>query len=115
LAVVGEILAGYGNPDASGNQGTDLSYANPRVDGNMSNTNACALSAAMSTIADSYNYSSVSDSNSTAAVTAINSACTSAGYTCSNITRDRSSCTGLAADAPSLVAVAIVASVNSAW
>ncbi len=116
LGVMGAILNGYGTPDSSGNQVTALSYSNPRVGGEMSNLDACALAASMSFISDSYSNSNLTDADSAAANSSLNAACITAGFSsCAAINRDRTLCTGLAADSPSVDASAMVTVVNGAW
>lgn len=116
FALVGEILNGYGLANAAGAKTVALSYSNPRVAANMSNLDACALSAAMSAIVDSYIYSNLVDPDTAAAKNALNNACVTAGYaSCTIVGQDRTACTGLAGDTPSIRAVNVVGAINGVW
>lgn len=115
LGVMGAILSGYGAPSTTtGAQVSNLNYSNPRAGGDMANVDACAVAAAISTIVNSANAVS-SDADVTSMVNSLNTACTAAGVSCTNINRDRTACTGLAADAPSVVASGIITQVNTNW
>lgn len=112
LGVVGAILRNYGDPASDGSQGTDLVYetagANPA--GEMSNEDACALSAALAIFTDSFGNSSLTDANIGSVNTSLNGIC---GGTCASANKDRSTCDGTNAD--STTAEAIVSGVNAAW
>jgi hypothetical protein len=116
LGVISAIIRNYGSPNAStGAQGANLIYSatlNPA--GEMSNLDACALTAAFSFVYDSYANSDLSDANSSSLVSSVNSICTSAGLSsCSVLSRDRTSCDGT--NQNSVNAESVVTGVNSAW
>jgi hypothetical protein len=117
MAVIGNIQRKYGNPSAEGAQGTNLIYvANGVVDaGEMSNTDACALASALVIIQDSFSNSNLTDSDTAIMKSSVDAICGAGGVTCTDITKDRSSCTGAAANPPSVAAAAIVTQVNTAW
>lgn len=117
MGVIGEVLRKYGNPSSTGGQQTALAYT---ADGNsandtLSNLDACALESAFAIISDSYSNSSLSDSDSAAVVTKINAACASLGGSCASGNKDRTACTGAAANSASVQAAAVVTQVNTDW
>lgn len=110
FGVISSILRNYGSPDSSGNQHTDLSYPA----GNMSNVDACALTAAFSLISDSMGNANLTDSDSTNIANAMNSVCVAAGVSsCAALNRDRNACDG--SNTNSVKAGTVATSVNSAW
>ncbi len=115
LGILGAIERNYGSPLSDGSQGVDMDYdvlANPV--GEMSNLDACATAAALSFLNDSFNHSSLNDSSSTSLNGALNSICVGAGLSsCSQISRDRTSCDGT--NANSVTAEAVVSGINVAW
>jgi hypothetical protein len=116
MGVIGSILRNYGAPGADGSQTTDLVYdghgGSPA--GEMSDTDACALSASLSLISDSYRHSSLTDSDTAALVNSIDSLCIAAGLTsCSDLNKSRSACDGSNADSQN--AELVVDGVNNAW
>ncbi|MCO5144233.1 MAG: hypothetical protein M9962_14180 [Oligoflexia bacterium] len=115
MAVVGIMQRNYGSPGADGSQGTNLVYttgSNPADE--MSNLDACALSASISILVDSFNNSSLSDSSTQGLVTSLNNMCTSAGLSsCVDIPRDRTACDGT--NANSITAQAVISEFNNAW
>lgn len=118
LGTVGTILRNYGSPATDGTQGANLVYiANGAADpGEMSNTDACALTASLAIITDSYANSSLSDSDTAAVNDTLNTACVNAGLaSCSVANKDRSVCTGAGADPNSVNAANIVTQVNNDW
>lgn len=115
MGVIGSILRNYGTPGTDGSQGAQLVYdtaGSPA--GEMSNEDACALSAAFSILVDSHSRSSLSDSDTTALTTSLNSVCTAAGLaSCTDISRNRSGCDGV--NPQSDTAEQVVSSVNASW
>jgi hypothetical protein len=115
LGLIGSILRNYGNPSANGAQQANLIYntaGSPA--GEMSNEDACALGTALSLITDSFANSSLTDGDTTAVNSSLNSVCVSAGLpNCSTISRDRAGCDGT--NAQSVMAEAIVGGVNGSW
>lgn len=115
MGVIGSIIRNYGNPDANGAQGTALIYdtaASPA--GEMSNEDACALSAALSIISDSFTHSSLTDGDTVAFNNAINSICVSAGLSsCAALSKNRGACDGT--NSESVAAQAVVGGVNAYW
>ena len=116
MGVIGEVLREVGNPAATGKQQTALTYsADGIANDNISNGDACALTAAMAIIADSYSNSELSDSDSLAVTTSITSICTDAGVDCSALNKDRTACDGGAADPESIAAAALITQINNTW
>jgi hypothetical protein len=119
LGLMGAILNGYGSPmSTAGTQVSNLVYSNPRNAGEMTNIDSCALTAALSSVSDSYSNSNLNDSTTSNAIASLDSACANAGIgvtTCAALNRNRTLCTGLVADVPSVRASAIVTAVNNAW
>lgn len=116
LGVISAIIRNYGSPNAStGAQGADLIYtAGASPAGAMSNVDACALTAAFSFLTDSFANADLTDTDSAALVSSMNSVCTSAGLSsCSVLNRDRTKCDG--SNQNSIYAQGVVTSVNSAW
>ncbi|MGE3260360.1 MAG: hypothetical protein AB7K68_01140 [Bacteriovoracia bacterium] len=115
MGVIGSILKAYGSPDPSGAKTVALSYAtgsNPA--GEMENVDACALTAALGILSDSFNHSSLNDDDSTALKNSLNSICTGAGLSsCAVLNKDRSLCDGT--NASSVTAEAVVGGVNASW
>lgn len=116
MGVVGSILRNYGSPAADGAQGAALVYdgngGSPA--GEMANEDACALSASLAIISDSYPYSSLNDGDTAAFVNSVNSLCTAAGLaSCGALNKARSACDGSNAD--SQRAQQVVNGVNAAW
>jgi hypothetical protein len=115
LGLVGAIMKNYGAPNIStGAQGVDMVYvANGSADVNeMPNTDACALTAAMSIASDSIGSSSLTDTDSTAFV---NSFATVCGGSCSSVSKSRTDCDGTGADPDSVTAATVVTGINNAW
>lgn len=116
LATIGVIMSSYAAPNTTdGTKTGTLVYSNPRVSGEMTNLDACAVAAGISAIMDSS--SAVTGNTDISSVTAsFTTACTAAGYTsCTGISRDRTACNGVAAQSASVVASAIITAINSAW
>lgn len=115
LATVGTIIRNYGSPATDGSQGATLVYntgSNPA--GEMSNVDACALSAGLATIVDSYRNSNLADDDTKAVANAFESICVSAGLTsCADLNKNRTACDGTNAD--SVAAAAVVSGVNAGW
>ena len=115
MGVIASILRNYGSPDTSGNQTAALVYntaMNPA--GEMANEDACALTAAVGILVDSYVSSSLSDSDSGAVYGSLNSVCVAAGLaSCNVLNKDRSLCDGT--NANSVVAAAVVSGVDAGW
>jgi hypothetical protein len=115
MGVIGSILRAYGAPDSSGNQTAGLVYdtgSNPA--GEMSNTDACALTAALGMLSDSFNASSLTDDDSGAVKDALEGVCTAAGLSsCAVLNKDRTQCDGT--NANSVTAAAVVGGVDAAW
>jgi len=115
MGVIGSILRNYGSPGSDGSQGALLIYdtaSSPA--GEMSNEDACALSAAFSILADSHSRSSLNDADTAALTTSLNSVCTAAGLSsCTDISRNRSGCDGV--NPQSDAAELMVSSVNVSW
>ena len=116
LGVISAIIRNYGSPDpTTGAQGANLIYsavANPA--GEMTDKDACALTAAFSFIIDSFSSSDLTDQDSASLVSSMNSVCTAAGLaSCSALQRDRTKCDGSNQD--SINAQGVVTSVNSSW
>ena len=116
FGVISSIIRNYGSPDCcSGAKGANLVYdtlGSPA--GEMSDRDACALSAAFSIISDSFGNADLTDKDSQSAVTALNSVCTAAGLSsCAALNRDRTTCDGV--NQNSVNAEAVVNGVNAAW
>lgn len=115
LATVGTIIRNYGSPATDGSQGSNLVYTtggNPA--GEMSNVDACALSAGLASIVDSYRNSNLADDDTKAVANALEGVCTSAGLaSCASLNMNRTACDGTNAD--SVSAAAVVAGVNAGW
>lgn len=115
MATVGVLQRNYGSPTSDGSQGVDFIYStagNPV--GEMSNLDACALSASISILVDSYYNSDLNDTSTRAFVTSLNNVCVAAGLpSCASISRYRDSCDGT--NANSITAEAIVTEFNNAW
>ncbi len=110
LGVISAIMRNYGNPNGSGAPQSTLTY-NP---GTMSDTDACALTAAFSFITDSFGSSDLSDSTTKSAVSSLNTICQAAiSSTCSGLNKDRTQCATNATDKTQ--ATAVVNAVNLAW
>lgn len=115
LGLMGSIMSGYGAPSTTtGAQVSNLTYSNPRAGGEMSNVDACALAAAVSTIVDCSS-AVTGNSDITSALSSLTTACTNAGFACTAISQDRTSCTGVAAETNSVRASAIVGAINTSW
>jgi hypothetical protein len=114
--IIGSILSSYGKANGNGQKTTDLTYSVPRSSTDLSTLDACALSAALSIMYDSFKYSTLSDSTTSSLLTSINNICVSAGLSsCSALNNDRTKCTGAALDTPTTEAEAVVGAVDSAW
>jgi len=115
LGIVGTILRKYGAPTSTGAQTIDLVYTtggNPP--GEMDNTDACALGAALSTFSDSMTNASISDASTLSFNTSLNTLCVAAGLSsCAVANRDRGACDG--SNAASIVAESIVTQINASW
>jgi len=116
LGVISAIIRNYGSPISSaGAKGTALVYsAVSTPSGQMSNVDACALTAAFSFLTDSFANADLTDADSASLVSAMNKVCTSAGLSsCSVLNRDRTQCDGT--NQNSIYAQEVVTSVNSSW
>ena len=116
LGLISAVIRNYGSPDpSSGAQGADLVYsATSSPAGEMTDVDACALSASFSILVDSYSSSDLTDNDSATLVNSMNSVCTSAGLSsCAALNRDRTKCDGTNQD--SVNAQGVVTGVNSAW
>jgi len=116
FGVISAIIRNYGNPSSTGARGANLIYdadgANPSPE--MSDIDACALAAAFSHISDSMSNSNLSDSDTKALNSSMNSVCVSAGFSsCAVLSRDRTSCNGV--NANSVNAKSAVTGVNASW
>lgn len=118
MGIMGAIMKAYGDANpTSGSQISNMLYSNPRAGGDMANIDACALTAAVSVLVDSFSYSSLSgDPQVVSAKNSLNATCALAGFpTCDLLNKDRSACTGAGGNAPSIAAVALVGGINGAW
>lgn len=115
MGVIGGLLKKYGSPGSEGQQGSDLVYSAAVMPaGEMSNMDACALSAALSNFADSLLHSDLDDRDVFAANRVLENLCRDAGLqSCSNIGLDRHQCDGH--NVNSIVAEQVVSTVNSFW
>lgn len=115
FGIIGVVIRNYGSPALDGAQGANLVYStssNPA--GEMSNEDACALSASLGNIVDSFANSSLVDGDVQSVTTQLENLCvTHTGQSCSVIARSRAACDGT--NTASQVAEAVVAGVNAAW
>lgn len=115
MGVIASILKTYGAPDINGNKTVALIYttaSNPA--GEMTNLDACALSASLAILSDSFYGSSLNDADSIALAAKMNSVCVSAGFSsCSVLNKNRALCDGT--NANSVSAQSVVGAVNAAW
>lgn len=110
FGVISSILRNYGAPDSNGNKTTALSYPG----GNMSNVDACALSASFSFISDSFVHADLSDTDSKSLNSSLNAVCVATGLTsCAALNRDRNVCDGV--NAVSVQAGVIATNVSNSW
>ncbi len=117
MGVIGVILRNYGSPSSTGAQGQNLIYdgAGGSPANEMSDIDACALSAAFAHFSDSYRNSNLNDSDSTNFSARVDSICTGAGLaSCASINKNRTACNG-GNNADSAIAQSVVTGVNTSW
>ena len=114
MAVMGSIFRQYGAPTSTGAKTVALTYNVGSGVGQLTNLDACGLTAAVSIGYDSYQNSNFTDANMASSMASINTLCTSAGYPgCTGIPNNRAACVG---NVPNeTVAQGVVAGINGAW
>ena len=117
LGVIGVNLRNYGSPATDGSKGAAIAYANPRVLGtDMTNLDACATATGFTIMTDSFTNSTLNDTTTSGYVNSLNAICVSLGYaSCTILNKDRTLCTGAAADVPSVIASGVITYINNNW